>query len=255
MNFAVTQQAFAAALLQPGSDVPAGVTSARGAADPLRFAVYRNNVFVGLVRALAQRFPVTERLVGEDFFRGMARTYAAGRKPESPLMFEYGRDFPDFVASFLPAATLPYLADVARLEAAWTDAYHAADVESLDIAALAAIPADRIDAVRFVPHPAARLIHSVHPAGSIWAGHRNDPVTPPASWVPETVLVVRPRMEVSVRVLPARDGGFAEALLAGETLGAAARAVSDESDFDFGAALVGLVTLGAFRAVAKGEPQ
>ncbi|MBX3530363.1 MAG: putative DNA-binding domain-containing protein [Rhizobiaceae bacterium] len=255
MGFTTSQHAFAAALLDPGSVLPEGVTSARGAADPLRFAVYRNNVFVSLVRALAQRFPVTERLVGEEFFRGMARTYAADRKPASPLMFEYGGDFPDFVASFPPAAGLPYLADVARIEAVWTDAYHAADAPPLGVTALAAIPPDRLAASRLVPHPSAGLVRSAHPAGSIWAGHRDDPVMPPASWVPETVLVVRPEMNVNVHALPAADAAFAAALLAGASLGEASGASSDVSDFDFGAALVGLVTLGAFRAIAMGEPQ
>ena len=77
MDLAATQDAFAAALLDPALPVPAGVTSARGKADAKRFAVYRNNVAVGLTRALASRFPVVERLVGEEFFAGMARAYIA----------------------------------------------------------------------------------------------------------------------------------------------------------------------------------
>jgi len=58
MDLAETQDAFAAALLDPALPVPAGVTSARGKADEKRFAVYRNNVAVGLTRVLASRFPV-----------------------------------------------------------------------------------------------------------------------------------------------------------------------------------------------------
>ena len=47
MAHAVTQTAFAEALLDPAAPVPAGITTARGAPDATRFAVYRNNVIVG----------------------------------------------------------------------------------------------------------------------------------------------------------------------------------------------------------------
>jgi hypothetical protein len=254
MGVAVSQRDFAAALLSPAAPIPAGIRSPRGGTDAARFAVYRNNVFVGLTRALAQRFPITDRLVGAEFFTGMARAYAQDRWPVSPLMFEYGSAFPDFVASFPPAAGLPYLADIARLEAAWTDAYHAADAAPLDLSALATVAPERLAVTRLVPHPAARLVRSAHPAGSIWAGHRTNPVTPPARWEPETVLVARPGMDVNVHVLPARDAPFAAALLDSATLGEAVAACAG-ADFDFGAALVGLVGLGAFSAISDGEPE
>ena len=45
-----------------------------------RFAVYRNNVAAGLIRALEARFPVTRRLVGDDFFRAMAGGFVAARE-------------------------------------------------------------------------------------------------------------------------------------------------------------------------------
>lgn len=255
MSLAVSQGAFAAALLDPGSPLPDGVTTARGGADGARFAVYRNNVFVGLTNALARRFPVTERLVGTAFFRGMARAYAQGHKPASPLMFAYGDDFPDFIATFAPAASLAYLPDMARLEAALTDAYHAADAPPLAPTDLAAIPPQRLAAARLAPHPAARLIRSGHPIGTIWAAHRGDEVMPIRNWLPETVLVVRPELEVRVHVLPAHDAGFAAALIGGATLAEAAM-TGDDPAFDFGEALAGLVSLGAFRAIdPDGEQQ
>lgn len=249
------QDAFAAALLDPGMPVPDGITSARGGTDEVRFAVYRNNVFVGLTNALARRFPVTERLVGSAFFRGMARVYAQEHKPASPLMFTYGGDFPDFIAAFTPAVSLAYLPDVARLEAAWSDAYHADDAPPLATADLAAILPEKLAATRLVPHPAARLIRSDYPIGTIWAAHQGDGVTPVRDWRPQTVLVARPQMEVRVHALPECDAGFAAALLQGESLGEAKQAASSDPHFDFGVALAGLVSLGAFAAIIDGgEP-
>lgn len=245
-GFAAGQEAFARALTDPGQQMPAGVTSYRGEADALRFAVYRNNVAVGLIKALAKRFAVTERLVGAEFFAGMARDYVRGHLPTSPLLFEYGDGFPGFIETYEAAASVPYLADVARIEAAWTRAYHALDSEPVTAAGLAAIRAEDVAGTRLMRHPAATLVRSRHPAGSIWATHQKETVEPPRAWRAETVLVARPGMTVGVDVLPEADAAFAAALLDGATLCEAAATQGD--GFAFGPALVGLVSLGAFSA-------
>lgn len=252
MDHAGRQSAFASALLDPALPPPAGLTGARGTADARRFAVYRNNVAVGLMRALSHRFPVTEKLVGAAFFASMARAYAAGNKPSSPLVFAYGDGFPDFIAGFDAAAGLPYLADLARLEANWTRAYHAADEAPLDIGALAAL-GESMGAARLRAHPAASLVCSVFPVGSLWQAHQADSVAPAALHGSECVLVARPGLAVTVHVLPPQDAAFAAALLDGASIGAAAeQAIAADENFDFGAAIVGLVSLGAFTSLEPG---
>ena len=52
---------------------------------------------------------------------------------------------------FEPAQGLAYLADVARIEAAWTRAYHAEDAEPLGTARLAALVPDNLDGTRLAP--------------------------------------------------------------------------------------------------------
>ena len=59
-----------------GGALPPGLTASAPDEVALRFAVYRNNVAVGLSDALAARFPVICRLVGADFFAAMARLHA-----------------------------------------------------------------------------------------------------------------------------------------------------------------------------------
>lgn len=254
MDFAASQNAFADALLHADRPVPDGITTARGTTDAARFAIYRNNVFVGLTRALAQNFPVTERLVGKQFFTAMARAYAQDHKPASPLIIEYGGDFPDFIASFRPASDLAYLADVARIEAAWRRAYQAADAAPLDLAALSAVAPETLADLRLVPHPSADLIRSDHPVGSIWSAHQQDMVMPVADWRAQDVLVVRPEMTVHVHILPPQDSVFAACLFKAATLGAAAEAALIAApEFDFGTALIGLASLGAFSALQQDE--
>ena len=84
--------------------------------------------------------------------------------------------------AYEPAAAVRYLADVARVEAAWTRAYHAEDAAPLTVADLAAMPADELGAARLMRHPAAALVRSAHPVGSIWAAHQAETVEPPREW-------------------------------------------------------------------------
>ena len=246
----VTQSEFATALLQPGA-TPSGITTARGAPDPKRFAVYRNNVIAGLTKALEQRFPVTAQLVGDEFFRGMARAFIAANRPQSALLAEYGNALPDFIEGLEAAASVPYLADVARIEMFWTRAYHATDAAPVTVQALAALGHEMLPSVRLTRHPSAALVRSAYPAGSIWAAHSRETLQPVGHARPETMLIVRPGADVKVHVLPSPDVPFAEALFSEVTLGEAAeRALAADPAFDFGAALVGLVELGAFSAVA-----
>lgn len=248
---ATTEAAFASALLDPARPVPAYITCHRRHALASRFAVYRNNVFVGLVRALEKIFPVTRQLVGDAFFAGMARAYADVERPDTPLLMAYGRHFPGFVATFEPAQGLAYLPDVARLELAWLAAYHARDVTPMALETLGAVPPERLGTLRLVAHPAACLVTSSHPVGSIWNAHQVEAFAPVDLGRSETVLIVRPALDVGVHIIPDADAAFAEALFAGATLAEAAAMGAADSRFDFGTALVGLTALGAFEALKE----
>src|SRR5271168_3919112 len=85
--------AFSPALLDPQSETPTIVAGPRQKAAVKRYNVYRNNVTVSLIDALAAIFPATQRITGVEFFRAMARFYVRTIPPTSPLLFEYGRNF------------------------------------------------------------------------------------------------------------------------------------------------------------------
>lgn len=121
------QNTFAAALLNPEADVPLGLIDPQGRPVQKRFDVYRNNVASGLTRALEASFPVIRALVGEAFFGAMAVEFLRAHPPKSRLMMLYSDAFPPFLATFPPVADLAYLPDVARLEQALRESYHAAD--------------------------------------------------------------------------------------------------------------------------------
>ncbi len=249
-------QDFIAALTAAEAEMPAGLTTHRGTRDARRFAVYRNNVHVGLVGALEKAFPVVRQLVGDAFFQIMARAYVAAEKPASPVMLEYGDGFAGFVAGFAPAEGLPYLADVARLEVALTQAYHAAEADVLDRAGLAGLDPSRLDATTLALHPAVRLVRSPFPIGTIWSHHQEQPVRPVERWDGEAVLVTRPDAELRSTILPPCDVPFMAALINGASLAEAAGAAVDaDQTFAFGEALIALIDLGAVTGFRDRERQ
>src|SRR5467141_1861267 len=152
------EKCFADALLDANRPIPHGITAHNATVPARRFAVYRNNVAVGLVKALKSRFPVVEKIVGEEFFAGMARVFVKQRPPRSPLLATYGDEFPAFVAAFEPARELSYLADVVRLEAARTRAYHAADASPVGAEHFATLDSQTVGNIRIDMHPSTEIV-------------------------------------------------------------------------------------------------
>jgi hypothetical protein len=225
------QSVFAAALLDPALPPPQGLPAAR-------FVVYRNNVLSSLTRALAAGFPACEAIVGTEFFAAMAQDFIRAQPPASPVLLEYGAGFGDFIAGFPPAGDLPYLADVARLEAAHTRAFHAADIDPLPPAAIGDIDPARLTELRLTLHPAVTILRSPHPLATIWAMNTGAlPLQEIADWQAEDALVRRPALTVTVQRLLPGQAAFLLALQQGENVGAAVDAACrDANAFDPAAA-------------------
>lgn len=245
--FATIQGEFAAALLDAEKPAPRAVTSHTSRTPAKRFGVYRNNVVAGLVNALRSRFPVVEKIVGKDFFAAMARVYAIAHPPQSPLLMHYGDAFTDFIATFEPASVLPYLPDIARLEIARTRAYHAADAEPIDPERLQGLDPRELRHIRVILHPSLQTLRSRHPIVTIWAMNSGEAeLRPIDDEGPEDALIMRPRLEVTVRRLPPGGSAFLQALSGGAALGKAAEgARADHSQFDLTANLAVLIGSGA----------
>ena len=248
-SLAERQREFAAALLDSSLATPPGLVGPDGEASQQRFAVYRNNVVAGLTEALQDSFPAVSRIVGAEFFRAMARAYVVSEPPSTPILLEYGARFPDFISKFQPAATLPYLPDVARIERAWTEAYHSSEALPLDPAVFMAIEPDQLSQICLLPHPSARLVRSELPALTIWRMNIGDSVPTPVDLTAggEDVLVVRPIAEVEVRSMPQGGFEFVQALVEGKSvLTATTAAMMADCHFDLSAHLSELIGAGAF---------
>jgi len=205
-----------------------------------RLAIHRHTAQHALVKTLALSHPVVRKLVGAEFFEGAARHYLQQAWPSMAWLDAFGAGFAPFLECFAPAATLPYLADVARLEWAVHEALHAPEPAGLDLSRLAAVAPDQSGALRFVAHPALRLLALNQAADEIWhavigeddtALGAVDPLTRPR-WL----LVQRTETTgAQVMRLTEADWNFAAALCKGARLqealeaGAARGVAQDET--------------------------
>jgi hypothetical protein len=243
------QKEFGAAILDSRKPVPLGLVGPDGQPSVKRFAVYRNNVVVGLIDALKEAYPAIVKIVGDEFFKAMAAAYVVTSPPPSPIMLDYGVGFSEFVEAFEPAKSLPYLTDVARIERAWTESYHARESRPFDIADLTALSPEQFGSLTFVVHPSLRIIRSKLPALSIWKMN-TEGGTPEAIDVDsggQDTMIVRPDAEVEVRLMPPGGAVFLQQLLLGKTVTEALReAVADCETFDLTGNLSGLFEAGVF---------
>ncbi|MBE0550660.1 MAG: putative DNA-binding domain-containing protein [Rubrivivax sp.] len=250
----VSQSAFAAALLDPDRACPEGLCAWNGSDPKARLAVHRNNVVASLVDALAATFPVVQELVGAAFFRAMAGIFVRCSPPQSGVLACYGQDFPQFIAQFDPARPVPYLADVARLEAARVRAHHAADAEAVTAEAVGmamAAGGDRIGELQAAFQPSLSTVESPHAVVSLWAAHQGVGELEAVNvGAPECAIVVRQDLDVLVLNAPAGAAAFVAAIQHGHRLGdAAAIAAGATPAFDLTATLSLLLGHGALTSL------
>jgi len=153
------------------------------------------------------------------------------------------------MAGFEPAATLPYLPDVARIERAWTEACHSPEEVPLELAAFGAIEADELPQIRLLLHPSLRIVRSRLPALAVWHMNVGDGVPAPVDLAAggEDALVIRPAAEVEVRSMPPGGAEFVDALAERKSVTEATRAATRaDGRFDLAANLAGLIGAGAF---------
>jgi len=249
LRWAERQRDFALALLDPVLPLPADLVGPDGEPSLRRFSVYRNNVVAGLTETLKEAFPATCRIVELEFFRAMARVYAVSDPPRSPILLDYGAGFPDFIAGFGPAFTLPYLPAVARIERAWIKAYHSPEGPTLDAAALSEIDAEHLPDLRLSLHSSVSIVRSELPAVTIWGMNVEGGVAAPVDLAGggEDALVLRPDADVEVRSMPPGGAAFVTALAEEKSVIEATRAATDEdARFDLSLNLAGLLEAGAF---------
>jgi hypothetical protein len=243
------QEHFARALRDPADINDCGAGVKRLVTQP-GFAVYRNTVLKGCIDALVANFPAVTRLVGDEWMRAAASVFARDNLPASPMLLDYGGRFPGFLAAFEPAAELPYLPDVARLDRFWTEAHGARDEAVVTADRVSMLAQEELAAAVLRPHASARWAwFDAQPIFTIWSRNKNAGCTDETEipWRGEGALVLRGVDDVAWFPLARGEVAFLDACAAGRPLAdAALAAVEAEPGIDLSQAIARLLAAGAF---------
>lgn len=227
-------------------ELAAHVISSDGLEGEERLSIYRNNVFSNFRGALRDSYPVIFRLLGEKFFNHAADEYVHSHPSASGDLHDFGGSFSGFLAKFAPCTDLPYLPDVARLEWAWDQAFHAADHAPLALKhalqRMAAVPPEHYAGLHFRLHPSCTLLVSDYPILRIWqvnqADYAGDQQVDLSEGSVRLALIRGSDFAVSILSLTAGEFAFLQAVADGGNLAMALEsALESDSGFDLGTAI------------------
>ena len=239
------QDLFAQALLDPNIAPPLQIYAGNPAKAELRFNIYRNNVMASLCVALADTFPVFVQLVGLDFFNASARAFIRQQSKRSPLLTWIGTDFADFIAAFEHTASMPWLADVARIEFARLQALHATNTIEMNhdvLQALVQKPLSLPNTGVFFREGLA-VLESPFSAYSIWSAHQDhSDLSKVNVSQAEACLIYRNGHRVVTTILTLSQAVFITALLRAKTFGEAQKlALADDPEFQLSSSFLILI--------------
>ena len=212
------------------------------------FSIYRNNVRHSLTEALKTVFPAVSALVGEAFFAQCAHRFIEINPPRAPYVAGYGADFPEFLSALQACASVPYIADVARLEWAASRSALRSREASLSPEQLSARAHDNAEQLCFTAQPDVSYLASSFPIDLIWtfareSGEGAAPELNDAAFLE----ITRDTDGVALRRLEKAEFEFRRRLARGADLALAARAALTEDPlFDLPVALRSALRDGIF---------
>lgn len=256
------QARLAAAVARPAAPLP-GQWGPR--VSSARLAIHRNNALAPLLQSLQETLPACGRLTGAPRWRALLLEFVRAHPPASPVLHDYGEQLPDWLARRGEPAVLCALA---RLELEVVRCWHAEERPLLTPAVLADLQAGQqaLAELHLQRHPAAALLDSPWPIGSLWLAAHGVLPAPPGAWprhdgddapavepAAETVLVARQDWQVEVRLLEAPAAALLRALVGGQTLAEAVAAGMACGESDPARLLSALVGCRAFIAPVVGN--
>ena len=237
------QRSFAGAVLTGDFEGLGRYVREDGMRKASRIGIYRNNVVTSLTSLLAERFPLTERLVDARFFAFAAERFIADLPPDQPCLDLYGAALAGFLAEFPACADLPYLSDVARLEWKLFCVARAAAPPPIGIESLQRIGADQAMSLRFECDPAVDYLMSPWPVRQIWQTHQEiaDPEPVALNSGVNRIEIRRIGGHLLIRELEPAEFAFRSVLAAGAMLVTAIELAIDQlPEFEFSQSLAGL---------------
>jgi hypothetical protein len=243
------QTGFAEAMFSDTPPSPGFLASCAGPRAEVGLAAYRRGVRANLAGAVRASYPVIERIVGTAFLDAAIRRYVPDHPSTRGDLNAYGHDFDAFLATFEPAAGLPYLADVARMEWLVQSVHGAADAPDQDLSLLFGSTPEQWGELHFTLDPAHAILKSPWPLAHIW--EVNQPNYEGCFVVDfdeaQTVLIHRRPAGMAVEALVPGEAEFLSALSGDAPLETAVAHAASQPGFDLSATLQRFIGNGLLR--------
>ena len=133
-----------------------------------RLQIYRNNIRFTLTESLQNIYPITQAIVGKEFFEYAAREYIKRHQPTTGDLREYGDQFTSFVSAMKETQQIAYLASIAQIDWACHLAFHAKSAPTASIDSLNNISPEDYHRIKITLHPTAHSIASQFAIFDIW---------------------------------------------------------------------------------------
>ena len=182
-----------------------------------RVDIYANMYFYRILDVLKEDFPATLATVGHDRFHNLVTGHLIEYPPEHFSIAYAGKHFADFIESHPMREEFPFLADLARMERALIDVFHADDAAPLDADAMRAIAPTDWPALKLNRNPATVVLELQWNAAAILGAiERGEEPSPPTSGA-MSMLIWRNRNCVYYREIDVAERNELEAIAAGCT--------------------------------------
>lgn len=188
--------------------------------------IYREQFWLRHVGALEEDFATVLRLLGHDGFHALAERYLEAHPPTSFTLRNLGADMAAFLATRAPYCDDRLLADCARLEWAFVEAFDAADATPVTPDAIVAVPEEAWTGAKLRFHPAMQRVALGHAAHEYRAAVRAEVEAPRPLAKPVHVVVYRGPDNLMYLEIEPLAFDLLDRLARGEALGAACEAVA-----------------------------
>ncbi len=130
-----------------------------------RISVHRTTIIENLASSLKIDFPGIWQLIGEDCARSSAIQYSYDMQNLSLQnnLFDFGKNFPDFLKTFQSTKNIPYLSDYAKFEYLKNKSYYTINFKTIAEQDLLQEFAKNVDTLSLKLNPSIYLLHSVYP--------------------------------------------------------------------------------------------
>lgn len=145
------QAAITKTLLRGPDHLPDGLFAGSEGAVLRGLRVHANTISHARLIALEETFPRTRAYLGEAEFNRLSRAFVEAGGVQRRSLAAVGAAFPGWLAD-------PIAADLARIEWAWLESYHAADAPALALGDFAALDEKALLDMIVRRHPAARAL-------------------------------------------------------------------------------------------------